>query len=76
MRAEAPAPVDMTLEELERGHILEVLRQTGWRIEGASGAALKLGLNPSTLRSRMLKLNVHRAKDPGGNGHHREVGKN
>jgi transcriptional regulator with GAF, ATPase, and Fis domain len=48
------------LGELEREHILEVLRQTGWRIEGPKGAALKLGLNPSTLRSRMLKLKLQK----------------
>jgi formate hydrogenlyase transcriptional activator len=51
-----------TLEELERSHILEVLQQTGWRVEGPRGAALILGLNPSTLRSRMLKLGIKRAE--------------
>jgi formate hydrogenlyase transcriptional activator len=51
-----------TLEELERSHILEVLQQTGWRVEGPKGAALILGLNPSTLRSRMLKLGIKRVE--------------
>jgi formate hydrogenlyase transcriptional activator len=51
-----------TLEELERSHILEVLQQTGWRVEGPKGAALILGLNPSTLRSRMVKLGIKRAE--------------
>jgi formate hydrogenlyase transcriptional activator len=51
-----------TLEELERSHILEVLQQTGWRVEGSKGAALILGLNPSTLRSRMVKLGIKRAE--------------
>jgi PAS domain S-box-containing protein len=65
MKAEAPAPTpaEVTLEELERGHILEVLRQSNWRIEGVKGAAAKLGLKPSTLRSRMLKLKLHRDKE-------------
>ncbi len=33
-----------TLEELERQHILEVVRQTNWTIEGQKGAAVILGL--------------------------------
>jgi formate hydrogenlyase transcriptional activator len=51
-----------TLEELERSHILEVLQQTGWRVEGPKGAARILGLNPSTLRSRMVKLGIRRVE--------------
>ena len=54
------APRETTLEELERAHILQVLQQTGWRVEGAKGAAMILGLNPSTLRSRMQKLGIRR----------------
>jgi len=53
---------EATLEELERSHILQVLQQTGWRIEGPKGAAMILGLNPSTLRSRMLKLGIRRTE--------------
>jgi transcriptional regulator with GAF, ATPase, and Fis domain len=48
------------LAELERDHILQVLQKTGWRIEGESGAALLLGLNPSTLRARIRKYGIHR----------------
>jgi transcriptional regulator with GAF, ATPase, and Fis domain len=33
-----------------------------WRIEGAGGAAQVLGMKPSTLRSRMLKLGVARPR--------------
>jgi transcriptional regulator with GAF, ATPase, and Fis domain len=51
---------EATLEDLERSHILQVLQQTGWRIEGSKGAAMILGLNPSTLRSRLLKLGIRR----------------
>ena len=40
----------------EREHILRVLQETGWRIEGPSGAALILKLHPNTLRSRIKKL--------------------
>jgi formate hydrogenlyase transcriptional activator len=53
-------PREATLEELERSHILQVLHQTAWRVEGPKGAAMILGLNPSTLRSRMQKLGIRR----------------
>ena len=48
------------LAELEHDHILQVLQKTGWRIEGKNGAAVLLGLNPSTLRARMRKYGIHR----------------
>ncbi len=48
------------LAELECDHIRQVLQQTGWRIEGKNGAALLLGLNPSTLRARMRKFGIAR----------------
>jgi len=49
-----------TLEGVEREYIIRVLENTGWRIEGPYGAARILGLNPSTLRTRMLKLGIQR----------------
>ncbi len=49
-----------TLEELERRHIIEVMEQTGWRVSGPKGAALLLGLKPTTLEARMKKLGVRR----------------
>ncbi|MEW6584216.1 MAG: sigma 54-interacting transcriptional regulator [Nitrospirota bacterium] len=49
-----------SLEVTERAHILKVLQETGWKIEGPKGAALILGINPSTLRTRMKKLGIHR----------------
>jgi formate hydrogenlyase transcriptional activator len=48
------------LADLEHHHILQVLKTTGWRIEGKNGAALLLGLNPSTLRARMRKYGIVR----------------
>jgi len=54
---------DQPLKDLaaaEREHILRVLRETGWRIEGPSGAAVILKLHPSTLRFRIKKLGIHR----------------
>jgi len=47
-----------TLEEVERDHIQGVLRLTMGRIKGKGGAAQLLGLNPSTLYSRMRKLDI------------------
>jgi transcriptional regulator with GAF, ATPase, and Fis domain len=47
-----------TLEEVEKQHLLRVLESTGWRISGPKGAAKILGLNPSTMRFRMKKLNL------------------
>ncbi|HVP28727.1 MAG TPA: sigma 54-interacting transcriptional regulator [Myxococcota bacterium] len=52
-----------SLEEVERRHVIEILRATGWRIDGPSGAAARLGLNPSTLRSRIKKLGISRSRD-------------
>jgi len=49
-----------TLEEAEQAHIGRTLERTGWRIEGAGGAAELLGLRPSTLRSRIRKLGIRR----------------
>jgi formate hydrogenlyase transcriptional activator len=46
------------LQELERQHIIQILNRTQWRIYGPNGAAAQLGLNPSTLRSRLKKLGL------------------
>ena len=47
-----------TLADAERSHILKTLETTGWRVGGPKGAAAMLGLNASTLRSRMKKLHI------------------
>ena len=66
LRIELPAQANAaiaglkTLEEIEREHILKTLEATQWKVEGAEGAAARLGLNPSTLRSRMNKLGIRR----------------
>jgi len=49
-----------SLEDMERDYIVRVLEQTKWRIDGPTGAALILDLNPSTLRSRMQKLRIQK----------------
>ena len=60
------APLDLDdestgLHHVQREHILRVLNATHWVIEGNSGAALKLGMKPATLRHRMKKLGIARA---------------
>ncbi len=54
-------PGTLTLDELDRQHILDVLERTGWRVSGKHGAATILGLKPTTLESRMKKLSINRA---------------
>jgi len=49
-----------TLEEVERDHMVRVLEQTNWKVSGKDGAAEILGLNRSTLRARIRKLDIHR----------------
>jgi PAS domain S-box-containing protein len=50
-----------TLEECERRHIVKALELTGWRVSGQRGAAGILGLNPSTLQSRIKKLGISKS---------------
>ena len=52
-----------SLAETEREYVQRVLERLGWRIEGPGGAARVLGLQPSTLRSKMRQLDLCR---PGG----------
>ena len=53
-----------TLKDFEREHILEALQFTGWQVSGNRGAALLLGLKPTTLEARMKKLGIHRPVPP------------
>jgi formate hydrogenlyase transcriptional activator len=56
-----PAKLSLApLAEVERDHIVRTLDAAGWRIRGKTGAAQILGLKPSTLESRMLKLGIRR----------------
>jgi transcriptional regulator with GAF, ATPase, and Fis domain len=50
----------LSMVEVERAHILKVLRHTKGKIDGKQGAALILGLHPSTLRGRMRKEGIER----------------
>ncbi|ALO16947.1 Formate hydrogenlyase transcriptional activator [Salinivirga cyanobacteriivorans] len=48
------------LHEQEKKHILKVLKSTNWKIRGENGAARLLDIKPTTLESRMKKLNITR----------------
>ena len=48
------------MEDVERQHIKKSLAMTHWRISGKDGAADLLGINASTLRSRIKKLEITR----------------
>ena len=58
--SDEPFARPQTLADVERGHILEVLERTAWRIRGETGAAEILGLKPTTLESRMARLGLKR----------------
>lgn len=57
---EASQKAVYNLKEIEKNHIFNVLCRTKWRIKGKDGAATILGLNPSTLYSKMKKLGIER----------------
>jgi transcriptional regulator with GAF, ATPase, and Fis domain len=48
------------LQTVEREYITQVLEQTRWKISGKNSAAEILGLDRSTLRARMRKLNIQK----------------
>lgn len=56
----------VTLEGVERQHILRALEQSDWVLGGPRGAATRLGMKRTTLQSRMRKLGISRpvAKTP------------
>jgi len=47
-----------TFEDIARAAILAALRAANGQIQGPGGAAERLRINPSTLRSRMEKLGI------------------
>jgi predicted ATPase len=57
--AAAPRNQAGNLDDIQREHILSVLKSTGGVVEGSKGAAVILGVHPNTLRSRMKKLGIH-----------------
>lgn len=53
---------DMTLDGVTRRHIERVLELSRGKVEGPGGAAVRLGINPHTLRARMRKLHIKWAR--------------
>ena len=51
---------DKTLKNVEREYIIRVLEQVQWKVSGKGSAAEILGLDRSTLRARMRKLNIRK----------------
>jgi len=60
-KSEGDLNAHLSLQQVEKRHILEVLAKTEWVIEGPRGAAKVLGLHPNTLRSRMKRLGIGRS---------------
>jgi len=60
---EEPVAGSAALEDVERRHIVAVLTQAKWRIDGPQGAAHLLNMHPSTLRSRLKKLGIQRRSE-------------
>ncbi len=63
----APSKLDRILsakelEKLERANILRALDAANWKVSGENGAAALLGLNASTLASRMKALKIQKAR--------------
>jgi len=53
----SPKPL-LTLDEVERNHILAALQHAGGVVDGPKGAARIVNLHPNTLRHRMAKLGI------------------
>jgi formate hydrogenlyase transcriptional activator len=56
----AGVPTGTTLVEVERQHIVTMLKRTGGVIEGPKGAAKMLDMKPSTMRYRIRKLGIRK----------------
>src|SRR5581483_9165391 len=52
----------LSLREIERSRILQVLREAKWVVGGSEGAAARLGIKRTTLLYRMEKLGISRQR--------------
>ena len=62
-KEESPKTSLTSMEEVERGHIIQVLRQCKGKIAGKGGAAEFLKMHASTLNSRIKKLGIQKLRD-------------
>lgn len=60
--SQSAAPRPATLKDAEREHILQALAETNWVVGGPKGAGARLGLQRTTLISKMQKLGISRAQ--------------
>ncbi|WP_339666231.1 helix-turn-helix domain-containing protein, partial [Maribacter arcticus] len=49
---------NLSLDAIQRDHIIQVLEKCDWKISGVNGASSMLELKPSTLRDKMAKLGI------------------
>jgi len=59
---QSAAPRPATLKDAEREHILQALAETNWVVGGPKGAGARLGLQRTTLISKMQRLGISRAQ--------------
>lgn len=57
---EAEFFTEAEMQRRERENLVTVLQKTNWKIKGADGAAELLGVNPTTLLSRIKKMGLKR----------------
>ncbi len=60
-----PDRPDLTLHNIEAHYIRAAMEEAGGRVEGKTGAAARLGMNPGTLRHRMRKLGIPFGRNAG-----------
>jgi transcriptional regulator with GAF, ATPase, and Fis domain len=58
--AEPEFLTELELQRREREDLLVILQKTNWRIKGADGGAELLGVEPTTLVTRMNKMGLKR----------------
>ena len=51
---------EQEIRSLEKANLMAILDMTNWKVSGSGGAADILGINPSTLASRMRKWGIKR----------------
>jgi formate hydrogenlyase transcriptional activator len=60
VQVEPSARTAVTLDDAEREHILNALREARWVLGGPNGAAARLAMKRTTLQSKMKKLGIVR----------------
>ena len=54
--------VETQMREFQKQNVLKALKQTGWRVSGARGAAELLGIRPTTLADRIKSFGLKRPR--------------